>query len=135
MTLKETFNIINKLKNDLDLELAKKKINFDKTQPKASKIQEVIVNKSNAIFDTFTAYMIKDEECDSKILSLQSQLLAHQTYLLKEIKRMKQYDDTSLIIFLKEEIGWSWKEIDKELNYAADTSRTKYKRFKKEQKN
>lgn len=135
MTLKETFNIINKLKNDLDLELAKKKINFDKTQPKASKIQEVIVNKSNAIFDTFTAYMIKDEECDSKILSLQSQLLAHQTYLLKEIKRMKQYDDISLIIFLKEEIGWSWKEIDKELNYAADTSRTKYKRFKKEQKN
>ena len=134
MTLKETFNIINKLKNDLDLELAKKKINFDKTQPKASKIQEVIVNKSNAIFDTFTAYMIKDEECDSKILSLQSQLLAHQTYLLKEIKRMKQYDDISLIIFLKEEEGWSWKEIDKELNYAADTSRTKYKRFKKEQK-
>ena len=134
MTLKETFNIIDKLKNELDLELAKKKINFEKTQPKASRIQEVIVNKSNVIFDTFTAYMIKDEECDSKILSLQSQLLAHQTYLLKEIKRMKQYDDISLIIFLKEEKGWNWKEIDKELNYADDTSRTKYKRFKKEQK-
>ena len=134
MTLKETFNIINKLKNELDLELTKKKINFDKTQPKASRVQEVIVNKSNAIFDTFTTYMIKDEECDSKILSLQSRLLAHQTYLLKEIKRMKQYDDISLIVFLKEEMCWNWKEIDKELNYAEDTSRTKYKRFKKEQK-
>src|SRR5574344_1018668 len=130
LTIKETKNIIEQLQNELELYLEKKKINFNKTQPSAMKLKEVISSKTNNIFDSFTTYMIKDEECDDKIYSLVQSILSYQSYVIKELDRMRQYDDLSLIVYLKEELEWNWKDIDKYLHYAEDTSRTKYKRFK-----
>lgn len=134
LSIGETKNIIQNLQNKLELYLRKKQINFDKTQPKSSKIKDIVVSNSNTNFDCFTTYMIKDEECDDKIYKLQQEILAYQTYLNKEIMRMKKNDDLPLIVYLKEEEKMSWREIDKLLNHGEDYSRTKYKRYKKEQK-
>ena len=135
LTLKQAKNELTKLENELDLYLTKKKINFEKTQPKASRIKDIVVSKSNTIFDSFSHYVIKDEECDDKIYSLQESIVAYQSYITKEINRMRKYDDIALIVYLKEEENWSWKDIDKELNCGADYARTKYKRFKKDGEN
>jgi len=134
MTLKQAKNEIIKLENELDLYLTKKKINFERTQPQASKIKDIVVSRGINIFDSFSSYVIKDEECDDKIYSLQESILAYKQYLNKELNRMRTYDDITLIVYLKEEENWSWREIDRYLNYAEDTSRTKYKRFKKDRK-
>ena len=79
--------------------------------------------------------MIKDEECDDKIYALKDSILAYEKYLNNELNRMREYDDVSLIVYLKEEEQWSWREIDKFLNLGDDYSRTKYRRYKKESEN
>lgn len=131
LTVRQAKNIIKELQNELDLYLTKKKINFERTQPKASKMKDAIISKTGEIFDSFTTYMIKDEECDDKIYALQESILAYETYLSKELNRMREYDEISLIVFLKEELNWTWKEIDETLHNSCDYSRTKYNRYKK----
>lgn len=135
LSIRETKNIIKQLQNELELYMEKKQINFDRTQPSSSKIKEVITSRSNSIFDSFTSYMIKDEECDDKIYALKDSILAYEKYLNNELNRMREYDDVSLIVYLKEEEQWGWGEIDKFLNLGYDYSRTKYKRYKKESEN
>jgi hypothetical protein len=131
LTIRETKNIIKQLENELELYLEKKQINFEKTQPSCTKLKDIIVNKGNTIFDSFTTYMIKDEECDDRIYELKGKILAYEKYLNNELDRMREYDDIPLIIYLKEERQWNWRDIDKYLNLGEDYSRTKYKRFKK----
>lgn len=134
MTLKECKNEIQRLQNNLRFYLNKKKINFEKTQPSSIKLKEITVDGGFKDWDPFMSYMIKDEECDKIIYLDQQELNNYQTWFTNEIIRMKKFDDVALIVYLKEEEHMNWKDIDKLLDYAEDTSRTKYKRFKKVKK-
>lgn len=134
MSLGQIKNEIIKLQNQLDFWCKKKKINFEKTQPKTFKLDKIMVDTSHVNNDPLTMYMIKDEECDLKIHSLYESLLSYQQLYRKEIERMCKYDDLTMIVYLKEEQKWSWSMIDKLLHYAEDSSRKKYDRYKKEQK-
>ena len=131
MTLKECKNEIQRLQNNLRFYLNKKKINFEKTQPSSIKLKEIMVDGGFKDWDPFMSYMIKDEECDKEIYILQKELNNYQTWFTNELLRMIRYDDLPLIVYLKEEENKNWKDIDKLLHYAEDTSRTKYKRFRK----
>jgi len=51
LTVKELKHIIQELEDDLDLYLTLKKINYNKTQPGASKIKNVVTSKTNTISD------------------------------------------------------------------------------------
>ena len=129
LTLREARNELLKCENQLELYLHKKKINFLKTQPKATDYDKVMIQGTPISFDKFTQYIIKDDEVDSKIYSLRESILAYQTYILKEEERMSKYDEIGLIRYLKEEIGMSWKEIDKRLNCGIGGSRKKMQRY------
>lgn len=131
LTIREAKNEIKKAENELDLYLTKKKINFNKTQPGAITLKDIMVDSSKNVFDKFTHYVIKDEEVDSKIYGLQETINAYQKYIIEEMKRMSECDEIGLICYLKEEEHKSWKEIDKYLHRGEDYSRTKYKRYKK----
>lgn len=130
MTLKEIKNQILKKKNKLEFKLKQKQINYNKTQNITSKIKEIVVFNGFKQFDAFTSYMIKDEDLDNEIYSLQEEILNLQLLLIKEIKRMKEYDQLPLIIYLREEEDWSWKDIDKFFVVSDDVSRVRYSRFK-----
>ena len=132
LTIRQAKNELEKLNNQLELYLEKKKINFERTQPKSTRLKEIVVSGSIQFNDPFINYVIKDVECDDKIYALKESILSYQKYIIKELKRLSKYDDMELIIYLKEELDWNWNKIDKYLNYAEDTSRTKYKRFKKD---
>ena len=134
LSLKELKSIIEELDNKLQLKLELKKINFEKTQPQSSKIKDVLVNKSNFVFDRFTHYVIKDEEYDTDILATHQSLLSYQECYLKEIERMRKYDDIALIVYLRDEEKLAWRTIDKILNFGEDYSRTKYRRYKDDKK-
>lgn len=129
LSLKEIKNQIWELKNKLDFYLTQKKINFTKTQAGAIQYKDVI-SSSNSIFDKYTHYVIKDEEYDNTIYSLQESLASYEQLLVKEMKRMSKYDEVGLICYLREEEHKSWKQIDKLLHRGEDYSRTKYKRYK-----
>ena len=129
LTLREARNELLKCENQLELYLHKKKINFLKTQPKATDYDKVMIQGTPISFDKFTQYIIKDDEVDSKIYSLRESILAYQIYILKEEERMSKYDEIGLIRYLKEEIGMSWKEIDKRLNCGIGGSRKKMQRY------
>lgn len=135
LSLREANNEIIKLENKIDLYLTKKKINYIKTQPGAIRYKDVITSKTNNVFDKFTHYVIKDEELDETLFALTESLLAYQQFVVKEMKRMSQYDEISLICYLKEEENLPWKEIDKLLVYGEGYSRVKYNRYKKKHVN
>lgn len=136
LTIKEARNEIEKLENELDVYLTKKKINYIKTQPGSSKFKDVITSKTNAIFDKFSHYIIKDEELDTKIYSLQESILSYQEYILKEMKRISNVEPYKLKVYeLREDMEFMrkynrkryWIEIAESLNYSEKQVRRIYK--------
>lgn len=136
LTIKEARNEIEKLENELDVYLTKKKINYVKTQPGSSKFKDVVTSKTNAIFDKFSHYIIKDEELDTKIYSLQESILSYQEYILKEMQRISNIEPYKLKIYeLREDMDFIrkynrkryWIEIAETLNYSEKQVRRIYK--------
>lgn len=136
LTIKEARNEIEKLENELDVYLTKKKINYVKTQPGSSKFKDVVTNRTNAIFDKFSHYIIKDEELDTKIYSLQESILSCQEYILKEMQRISNIEPYKLKVYeLREDMEFIrkynrkryWIEIAETLNYSEKQVRRIYK--------
>lgn len=136
LTIKEARNEIEKLENELDVYLTKKKINYVKTQPGSSKFKDVVTSRTNAIFDKFSHYIIKDEELDTKIYSLQESILSYQEYILKEMQRISNIEPYKLKVYeLREDMEFIrkynrkryWIEIAETLNYSEKQARRIYK--------
>ena len=136
LTIKEARNEIEKLENELDVYLTKKKINYVKTQPGSSKFKDVVTSRTNAIFDKFSHYIIKDEELDTKIYSLQESILSYQKYILKEMQRISNIEPYKLKVYeLREDMEFIrkynrkryWIEIAETLNYSEKQVRRIYK--------
>ena len=136
LTIKEARNEIEKLENELDVYLTKKKINYFKTQPGSSKFKDVVTSRTNAIFDKFSHYIIKDEELDTKIYSLQESILSYQEYILKEMQRISNIEPYKLKVYeLREDMDFIrkynrkryWIEIAETLNYSEKQVRRIYK--------
>lgn len=126
LSIEEAKNEIKKLENELDLYLTKKKINYQKTQPASIKIKDIVISSKN-IFDKFSHYVIKDEELDIKIYSLQEAILSYQEYILKEMKRISKSEPYKLRVYeLREDIDFirthgrkrTWLEIAELTNYS-----------------
>lgn len=136
LTIREARNEIEKLENELDVYLTKKKINYVKTQPGSSKFKDVVTNRTNEIFDKFSHYIIKDEELDTKIYSLQESILSYQEYILKEMQRISNIEPYKLKVYeLREDMEFIrkynrkryWIEIAETLNYSEKQVRRIYK--------
>lgn len=130
LTIKEARNEIEALENELDLYLTQKKINYNKTQPGAVAIKDVISSKTNNIFDRFTHYIIKDEEYDTKIYGLQESILSYQEYIVKEMKRISEHGGNELILYLRDEERMPWKEICNITHYSDKQARRIYSKSK-----
>lgn len=105
LTIEGAKREIDKLNNELELYLEKKKINFERTQPSSPVLRDVIPGKSDsmAIFDKFTHYVIKDEECDNKIYQLLETINAYEKYIINEEKRLSEIEPIKLKIYLLKE--------------------------------
>lgn len=130
LSLKDIRNKIIQLSNNIENYCELKKIEFEKTQPKAMDFNKLKVDISHINFDLFIKYVAKNDKYDNKIILLEKELLQYQTLFLNEIGRMKKYDEITLIEFLKYEVELSWSEIDKFLYLAAGTSKKKWNRYK-----
>lgn len=117
LTIKEIKHQIKELEDDLDLYLTLKKINFEKTQPKAVNYKEVMVN-NNSHFDKFSHYMIKDEDYDETIYSKTEALNAWEKRLIEKIKSVSTSNDKAFITYLREEEEMSWLEIEATTNFS-----------------
>ena len=118
MTIREARNEEEKLGNELELYLEKKKINFNKTQPGSIKYQDIVTH-SNILIDKFTHYVIKDVELDEHILALQEEINSLEKYIIEEMKRIsKSPDSTEQIKFYRDELKMSWEEIAKRVHYS-----------------
>lgn len=70
------------------------------------------------LFDKFTHYVIKDEELDSTIYSIQESILAYQQFIVKEMKRISDAKGSELITYLRDEENLSWNEIKDIVHYS-----------------
>lgn len=128
LTIKEAKTEIKRLENELDLYATKRNINFNKTQPGAIKIKDIIVDSTHTNVDSFLNYVSRDIEYDTKIFELLTCIYTYKLYIAKELKILSEDDEVGYIRYLREEENKSWREIDNMLHRGYDYSRTKLKR-------
>ena len=121
MNILKAKNEIDKLQDTLELYLQKKKINFIKSQPWSPIMKDIITGKNDgkAIFDKFAHYIIKDEELDSEIYSLQESINAYENYIIKEMKRISKYGGSELVRYYRDVEKKKWDEISKLTHYSS----------------
>lgn len=121
MNILKAKNEIDKLQDTLELYLQKKKINFIKSQPGSPIMKDIITGKNDgkAIFDKFAHYIIKDEELDSEIYSLQESINAYENYIIKEMKRISKYGRSELVRYYRDVEKKKWDEISKLTHYSS----------------
>lgn len=96
----------------------KKKIYFEQTQPKASKMKDVVVTSSFQS-DVFLTYMAKIEAIDTEIAILEQEI----TLLKKSLRKMEKClrrinDELEKVFILKYIEGLSVREIAIKTNYS-----------------
>lgn len=121
MNILKAKNEIDKLQDTLELYLQKKKINFIKSQPGSPIMKDIITGKNDgkAIFDKFAHYIIKDEELDREIYSLQESINAYENYIIKEMKRISKYGGSELVRYYRDVEKKKWDEISKLTHYSS----------------
>ena len=120
LTIEGAKREIDKLNNELELYLEKKNINFQRTQPTSPVLKDIIPGKSDSIpiFDKYTHYLIKDEECDNKIYSLLDSINAYERFIIKETKRLSEVEPIKLKIYLLKQKGKTFEQIGELLGYS-----------------
>ena len=120
LTIEGAKREIDKLNNELELYLEKKKINFERTQPSSPKLKDIIPGKIDSIpiFDKYTHYLIKDEECDNKIYQLLDSINAYEKFIIKETKRLSEVEPIKLKIYLLKQEGRTFEQIGEMLGYS-----------------
>lgn len=121
MDIVKAKNEIDKLQDTLELYLQKKRINFIKSQPGSPIMKDIITGKNDgkAIFDRFAHYIIKDEELDTEIYTLQESINAYENYIIKEMKRISKYGGSELVRYYRDVEKKKWDEISKLTHYSS----------------
>ena len=109
-----------KLINELNLYLEQKEINFIKTQPKSPIMKDIIEGKSDGfrINDKLTHYLVKDEQFDNKIFTLQRSINALENYIINEMERINKAGGHYLIKYYRDVEQFSWNKISRLTNYS-----------------
>lgn len=124
LTISEARNELESIENQLELYLTKKKIEFYKTQPGATRAKEILIQNSN-IVDRFNHYTIKSEEYDEVIYELTNNSIALQDYILKEVKRLQINDPDFVKILELRKQKKKWVEIARIMHSDERTCRRK----------
>lgn len=117
MTIREAKNDLERINNELELYLEKKQINFERTQPQASKFKDVILS-TGFVNDKFLHYVIKDENLDSKIIALQKEKNAIENFIIKEMERILKNKGNEYIVYLRDDLKFPWNKICRYTNYS-----------------
>ncbi len=130
MNILKAKNEIDKLQDTLELYLQKKKINFIKSQPGSPIMKDIITGKNDgkAIFDKFAHYIIKDEELDTEIYTLQESINAYENYIIKEMKRISKYGGSELVRYYRDVEKKKWDEISRLTHYSLRQCHNLYKK-------
>lgn len=120
LTIKEAKNRREKLYNDLDVYLTKKKINFLRTQPSSPIMHDVIAGKSDTIkiFDKFNHYVILDSTIDNEIYNIQEEINSLENYIIKEMQRISKMGGNELIRYYRDVEGKKWDDISRITHYS-----------------
>lgn len=113
LTIEKIENEIKEITKDLETYLTKREINFEKTQPKATKYDKLLVSGSRPLNDNFTYYVIKKEDLDETIESKVVALKSWQQKLLDFLIKKNENDYKETIIYFRDKKKLKWKEIAK----------------------
>lgn len=118
ITMREAKKNIRDLNDNLETYLQLKKINYEKTQPKAMKINDIIVQQSHVNVDRFCNYMIKDSDLDLKITAMLESINAYEALIIKRIKSIALANkNEALIISLREDEEYASKHDGKPMEW------------------
>ena len=141
LTIRETKKILRDLYDDLDTYLTNKTINFQKTQPRSPRLDDIKVDSSHASFDKFSHYVIKDSDLDTKIIGLLESINSYESLIIKRIKSVALANEhEAKVIILREDEKWAsehdgnpmpWSMISERTNYSERQCRRIYSDYLK----
>lgn len=110
----------DQLTKELELYLEQKEINFIKTQPSSPIMKDIIEGKSDSfrISDKYTHYIIKDEQLDIKIFSLEKEINALEKYIINQMEIINKAGGDYLIKYYRDIEKLSWNKISKKTHYS-----------------
>lgn len=111
LTIEKIENEIKELIKDLESYLFQREISFEKTQPKATKYDKLIVSGSKGTNNCFMNYMIKKDDLDETIKIKLEALNEWQQKLLDFLFDKKDNSYKEVIIYFRDKKKMKWKEI------------------------
>lgn len=132
MTLKEANIKIKQLDNDILYLDQKKELEFQKTQPGASKSDKEIVDGIQFI-DKNINYVIAAEEITRTISIKRKEKENLENWVNRELKTIGEYEPLKAkIIKLRDEKGYTWESIAEATNYSRIQCIRIYKEYSEE---
>ncbi len=106
ITICEVKKKLRDLNDELETYLQLKKINYEKTQPKAMRINDILVQQSHVNVDRFCNYMIKDENLDLKITTMLEEINTYESLIIRRIKSiaMSNCNEAKIISLIEKSI-------------------------------
>lgn len=102
LTIMQAKSKVQHLENMREVKLKEKELNFEKTQPKSKPITNINV-QGGTREDKYASFVIKDEEIDKEIEYIDNLLEVYNNYIVKELKRLDEYDEwEQKVIYMKE---------------------------------
>lgn len=90
-----------------------------------------IVTKGGRISDKMSNSLIKKEELGKQIVSKVDSYNSYRNLAIDKINEMiENKSESDIIIFLKEEMKWNWKDIARIMNYSISTCKRRFREKK-----
>lgn len=133
MTICEANKKIKHLENLLDYWGTMKEIAFEKTQPKAVQLKDMVVQGGVKVENKVDKYVLEVEEIGTIIEETKKEMYALIRYVENELKRLEEYDPIARkVIMLREEKKMKWWKISQATNYSERQCKRIYYAYKKD---
>lgn len=134
LTIYKAKSEYDELKNQIEFKLDQKKLNFERTQPSATDIKDISVQKTIVNNDNFAMYVARSEELDKDIDELQKEADILLKYIKKELKRIDEYDEwEQKVIYLRMEHK-TWFQIAMKTPFSERTCKRIWAKYKNNEK-
>lgn len=122
--------LIKEIESELQYLYELKEIAFESTQPKASKIKDIMVQGGH-MSDKYVILDYSIDEIEPRIKKLEEILKITKDYVSRYKKILEEYDPlTRKIIMLREEEKLKWREIEEACHYSEKSCRNRYDDYK-----
>ncbi len=127
LTIVDAYRELKGINNRIDVYKTLRNSTYD---IKPIKLKEILVSGGRHNNEALLNALVKKDEYTEELYRLYELKNMYERFILEEIERLKGVQQPIIVGFLKDYEKWSWKEIEKVLNYSERQLRRYYDEYK-----